>query len=130
MASIWRLRLKTAVKYGQRWRWGTRLRFDAKHGADIGKDHACWLDDTHQNRQEHWHLRRHVVGALGIGLAVTQTECTVVTALITPALRHIGARFGQSCLRVATCHLVSAAGTGVRRRCQLDCQENDKEDAG
>ena len=121
--------MKTAVKDVQRGR-ASRLHLDPQRDADVGKDHACGFDDAHQHRQEGRKLWRNMVGALGVGLAVRQTERTLVVALVATARCHIGAGFGQRRLRAAASHLVPATRTGVRRRCQLDCQEDNKEEAG
>ncbi len=122
MTSIWRLRLETAVKNGQRWRRRARCHLGAQHSADTGKRHGGRCDDPRQHRQKHRQLRRDMVSALGVSLAVSQTQRAVVlvlaAALIGP-IDHVGARLGQGGLVVAA-HLVSAARTGVRRRRQLD----------
>ncbi len=122
--------MKTAVKDVQGWRRAARLHLCAQRDADIGKDHARGFNDAHQHRQECRKLWRNMVGTLGIGLAVRQAERTVVVALVTAASRHIGTGFGQRRLRVAAFHPVTATGTGVRCRCQLDCQEHNEEEAG
>lgn len=71
-----------------------------------------------------------MVGTLGISLAVRQAERTLVNVLIIADSRHVGTRFGHCCRRAAAFHLIAAAGTGVRGRCQLDCQEYNKQEAG
>ncbi len=122
--------MKTAVKDVQGRRGAARLHLRAQRDADIGKDHACGFNDAHQHRQECRKLWRNMVGTLGIGLAVSQTERTLIAALVVTAIRHISTGFGQRRLRVAASHLVTATGTRVRGRCQLDCQEDDEEEAG
>lgn len=123
MTSVWRLRLETAVKNGQWRRWRARCHLGAQHGAEIGKRHGGRCDDARQHRQKNRQLRCDMVGALGISLAVGLAKRAVVlvlaAALIGP-IGHVGARFGQGGLHVVAAHLVSAAGTGVRRRCQLN----------
>lgn len=123
MTSVWRLRLETAVKNGQRWWRRARCHLCAQHRADIGKRHGGRFDDAGEHRQEHRQLRCDMISALGVSLAVGQAQSAVVlvlaAALIGP-IGHVGARFGQGGLHVVAAHLVSAAGTGVRRRCQLD----------
>ncbi len=71
-----------------------------------------------------------MVGALAVRLAVPQAERLLVASLIAPVVRHVGAGLGQGRRFVASVHLVAAACTGVRRRCQLDCQENKQKETG
>lgn len=123
MTSVWRLRLETAVKNGQWRRWRARCHLSAQHGAEIGKRHGGRFDDARQHRQKHRQLRCDMISALGVSLAVGQAQRAVVlvlaAALIGP-VGHVGARFSQGGLHAAAAHLGLAAGTGVRRRCQLD----------
>lgn len=121
--------MKTAVKNVQGWR-ATHLDFCAQRDADIGKKHACRFNDAHQHRQECWKLWRDMVGTLGIGLAVGLAERTVIIDWAAVTGRHVGTRFGHCRRRTAAFHLVTATGTGVRDRCQLNCQENNKKEAG
>ncbi|SOY74123.1 hypothetical protein CBM2587_U30008 [Cupriavidus taiwanensis] len=71
-----------------------------------------------------------MVRALGICLAVRQAERTLVSALVATASRHIGTGFGHCRRRAAAFHLIAATGTGVRGRCQLDCQKHNEKEAG
>lgn len=71
-----------------------------------------------------------MVRTLGVGLAVRKTERTLVSAMIITVSRHVGTRFGHRRRRAAAFHLVAATGTGVRGRCQLNCQEYNEQEAG
>lgn len=121
--------MKTAVKNVQG-RWATRLYLRAQRDADLGQEHARRFNDAHQHRQKCRQLWRDMVGTLGIGLAMRQAEGTLVSALVVTVRRHVGTGFGQCRLRAAAFHLVAAAGTGVRGRCQLNCQEHNEQEAG
>ncbi|SCU98105.1 hypothetical protein CNECB9_5460020 [Cupriavidus necator] len=71
-----------------------------------------------------------MVGVLGVGLAMRQAKPALVDALLAVAGGHIGTGFGHRRHRAAGFRLVTAAGTGVRRHCQLGCQEDNEEEAG
>lgn len=121
--------MKTAVEDVQ-WRRAARLPLCAQRDADLGEDHARGFNEAHQHRQEYRKLWRHMVGTLGIGLAVRQAERTLVSAMVITVSRHVGTRFSHCRRRAAAFHLVAATGTGVRGRCQLNCQEYSEQEAG
>lgn len=75
-----------------------------------------------------------MVGALGVRLAVRLAKRLLIvplalTVIAAGHIGHIATGFGQGRLRLGALDLVPATRTGVRRRCQLDCQEQGDEEA-
>ncbi|MFC4524478.1 c-type cytochrome [Cupriavidus pinatubonensis] len=88
------------------------------------------LQHAYKYREERRDLGRKVVGRLGIQLAMLEAK-TIVLATVFPRVHcHLRARFRHAGHVLHGADRIPPPLTGVCRRCQLNCQEGDDEDAG